>query len=465
MALEDQTTIDMISKPDAVGKICLVITDAGVTTDPDTRFELLAKKLQAYARAVLNGDLAMDYPDKQPGDFFIRVVCANPPTDAMKNISSVGQSENPMPVVFETWNPANNDAAEQIPPADIPTAAGPTSRQPSFSWRMVLLIALPIVAIAGYFGYQLYQLNSFPPGYRNRPASGWGERPGEQEFDKADAEIDSYQGTTAFGNSPAAIVLAQQFSETLKAAREELFTRGLGIELFESTEGEFLTYCELHDGECAFIVHVPRLRHFEKNFTEKVDARKLLAQAAWLSAQKVLRANHAGKIHMELAVGLRGINQYGPMMLGYYMENLNSPEDGIVKYLDDYTLSNFLWEFFAPAAGSDNLSKKTDLQSPSSKTSDAKISDVTVLSAEFGLGAHYVGVTTRVIDLLHTQPDGFAVNPKSLQRNPLPNRNMHLKIRYDYKGNISTLIIPTGTQVSYQFLVNKALTNAAGAPP
>jgi hypothetical protein len=146
--------------------------------------------------------------------------------------------------------------------------------------------------------------------------------------------------------------LAQQFSETLTTAREKLFTRGLGlgIELFESTKGEFLTYCELHDEECAFIVHVPGLRHFEKNFTETVDARKLLAQAAWLSAQTVLKANHAGKAHMELAVGVRGISQYSPMMLGYYMEHLNAPDDGIVKYVDDDTLSNLLWAFFAPAA-------------------------------------------------------------------------------------------------------------------
>jgi hypothetical protein len=74
----------------------------------------------------------------------------------------------------------------------------------------------------------------------------------------------------------------------------------------------------------------------------------LLAQAAWVSAQKVLKINHTGKSQMELAVGLRGISQYSPIMLGYYMENLNTPDDGIVKYLDDSDLSNFLWAFFAP---------------------------------------------------------------------------------------------------------------------
>ena len=103
---------------------------------------------------------------------------------------------------------------------------------------------------------------------------------------------------------------------------------------------------------------MPGLRQFGKNFTEKVDARKLLAQAAWMSAQKVLKANHAGRPGMELAVGLRGISQYSPIMLGYYLENPNTPDDGIVKYLDDYTLSNFLWSFFAPAANPEKAQPK-----------------------------------------------------------------------------------------------------------
>src|ERR1017187_2575292 len=238
-----------------------------------------------------------------------------------------------------------------LPPA-APTSQPGRSRHP-FPKAVLFLVAPLIIGVVGYFGYHLYQLHSFRPGYRNRPASGWRERPGEREFSRADEQIDTFKGPAACGNSPSAILLAQQFSESLKTAREELFTRGLGIELFESTKGEFLTCCELHDGECAFIVHVPGLRQFEKNFTEKVDARKLLAQAAWLSAQKVLKANHAGKAHMELAVGLRGISQYSPIMLGYYLENPNTPDDGIVKYLDDYTLSQFLWSFFVPAANTE----------------------------------------------------------------------------------------------------------------
>lgn len=245
----------------------------------------------------------------------------------------------------------NPSARISEPPPLIPISK--PAQKNSSVWNMIglgIAIVLAIAASGGYFGYQFYQSHSFPSDYRNRPASGWGARPGEKEFDNADKQIDSFKGITGFGNSSEATELATQFSKTLKAAREELFTRGIGIELFDSTKEEFLTYCELHENECAFIVHVPGLRHFEKDFTQKVDARKLLAQAAWLSAQKVLKSNQAGKPQMEMAVGLRGISQYSPMMLGYYTENPTTSDDGVLKYLDDYEMSNFLWAFFAPVA-------------------------------------------------------------------------------------------------------------------
>ena len=61
----------------------------------------------------------------------------------------------------------------------------------------------------------------------------------------------------------------------------------------------------------------------------------VVSQLAWMTAQDVLKAQGAGKPRMELAVGLRGISQYGPIMLGYFDSTATSPEDGLVKYLDD----------------------------------------------------------------------------------------------------------------------------------
>jgi hypothetical protein len=236
-------------------------------------------------------------------------------------------------------------SAASPPPVPILQAAPAKKSFPV--WVIVVLAVIALGFTGGMLAYLLRQ-SSFPPGYRNRPTAGWGARMGENEFDAANERIDSFQGNNAFGNSPEAVEVARIFSHALKAARQEMFTSGIKLEVLDHTEGEFMTYCELHGQECAIIVHVPQLRKFKKDFTEKVDARKLLAQMAWMTAQKTLKQLNAGKPGMELAVGLRGISQYGPIMIGNYKENATQLEDGLVKYLDDGTQTQFLWTFFAP---------------------------------------------------------------------------------------------------------------------
>src|SRR5215213_4113419 len=222
----------------------------------------------------------------------------------------------------------------QPPVVPLKVASAP-ARKSFPRWAIITLVVFAVVLVGGGFAYRLYRQFAFPPGYRNQPTSGWGVRIGEKEFEKADSEIDSFQGTNAFGNSAEAVKLARHFSEALKAGRAQMFTPGFKLEILDHTKGEFITYCELHAEECTFVVHVPQLRKFDKDVFDKVDARKLLAQWAWVTAQRVLSEEHAGKPRMELAVGLRGISQYGPIMLGYYDEDAKAPEDGLVKYLDD----------------------------------------------------------------------------------------------------------------------------------
>jgi hypothetical protein len=256
--------------------------------------------------------------------------------------------ENYCPECGQTINkPAPKPA---LPPPFSPPAAPAKSRrnQKASVWIIVGLAILFALSGAVYGGHKFYYEHSFPSGYRNRPASGWGKRPGKSEFSAANDQLQTFNGVKAFGNSPAAITLAAQFSLALKGVRAEHFTGADYPELFESTQGEFLTYCELHDQECVFIVHVPGLRRFEKKSFEKEDARKQLAEAAWILAQKILKANNAGQPKMELAVGLRGISMYGPIMLGNYDENMSEPEDGMIKYFDDAGMQNYLWAFFAP---------------------------------------------------------------------------------------------------------------------
>jgi hypothetical protein len=279
---------------------------------------------------------------------------ANPPTQntgaaSQLRCSKCGKEwpENYCPECGQT---INKPPAKPATPPPVPSMAMPTKGGRNQKATVWILTALAILAAAGgaiYFGHQFYYEHSFPSDYRNRPATGWGRRPGETEFSAANDKLQTFNGTGAFGNSSEAIVLAEQFSKALKDVRKEHFTGADLPELFESTKGEFLTYCELHDQECAFIVHVPGLRHFKKNSTGEEDTRKELAQASWILAEKILKANNTGKPKMELAVGLRGISMYGPIMMGYYDENMSEPGDGMIKYFDNETMDNCLWSFFA----------------------------------------------------------------------------------------------------------------------
>jgi hypothetical protein len=299
MALENVTTIDIISKPNAEGKVCLIITDAGLTTDPDARFELLAKKLQGYANAVVNGELAMECPDQQPGDFFIRVVCAHPPTEAMLKITSVGQTANQIPVSFGVWNPDNPNAADAPSPEVATTTSGPAPS--SFPWQRALLIALPVIAVAGYFGYQHLQANR--PGTASRPES-------------AALQTTGLQSAPVMAPAPV-------------------------------------------------VANAP------------VAAVSLVRAAPVIPAPK------------------------------------------------------------APA--------------------QPWISDVTVVSATYGAGEHFVDVTARVIELLRTQPDGLVVESKTLEANPPTRLKKHLTIHYRFHGADYTFVCGVGQPVSHQTFVDNSL--------
>jgi hypothetical protein len=120
--LELPNVIDIILQAEADGRVVLVITDAGVTTDPAQRMDCLMKKLKAYVSAIVSGGLTDDYPNHTAKDFKIRVVCTRRPTSEMANISRVtprGDLDNAIPVEFEeypagAWSAPHDDS----PPAD-----------------------------------------------------------------------------------------------------------------------------------------------------------------------------------------------------------------------------------------------------------------------------------------------------------------------------------------------------------
>lgn len=130
----------------------------------------------------------------------------------------------------------------------------------------------------------------------------------KRALDNAESKITAKQNLPAGrGNSPEAIELANLFADKLKSISDEAFTSGRKP-ILQLSRGEYLTFCELHEDRCLFLVHVPSYR----NFTS--DARKTLAELAWATAQ--LSVADVLPPGTQLGVGLRGTLLYGDIMLG-----------------------------------------------------------------------------------------------------------------------------------------------------
>ena len=88
MPLEDPSVIDMGIKEDG-GRLALVITDSGMTTDPDERLRMLLAKLRTYAEYVTSNEFSAEHPGSAVENVGIRVMCAVPPTEQMKGMTHV----------------------------------------------------------------------------------------------------------------------------------------------------------------------------------------------------------------------------------------------------------------------------------------------------------------------------------------------------------------------------------------
>lgn len=101
--LEEPNRIDMIGvTPD--GRIMLVITDAGITTDPDRRFALFLANIETCLAYATSDRLAKDHPGKSLADVRIRLMCTNPPTEQMQQLTSVSpanQKDHQIPISIE----------------------------------------------------------------------------------------------------------------------------------------------------------------------------------------------------------------------------------------------------------------------------------------------------------------------------------------------------------------------------
>jgi hypothetical protein len=147
-------------------------------------------------------------------------------------------------------------------------------------------------------------------------------------FDAANEQISVHHDRVAFGNSDKAIAVADKISRSMKTMREVAFAGGKKNGLSMSGH-EFLSYCELRDGQCIVMVHVPELRRFTSG------AKDSLAKLAWLMTQAALTSEKAGTPGMKVLVGLRGIALYDRVMKGDYVSDATTKENGLVETVKD----------------------------------------------------------------------------------------------------------------------------------
>ena len=183
-------------------------------------------------------------------------------------------------------------------------------------------------------------------------------------LNEAEDSIRTDSGGIADGNTDEAKELAREFSELIQELREAFFTKdGGGISL---SGDKFLTYCELREGQCAFVVQVPDYRKFEG------DAKESLAELAWMAAQRTV----ADKLKPgdKLAVGMKGIVLYGRVMVGKVADP-DGEEDGLESNSDQRAK---LLPFFEPEEAAEEptdglIELPAEMETPPEGDSQSKV--------------------------------------------------------------------------------------------
>ena len=168
-----------------------------------------------------------------------------------------------------------------------------------------------------------------------RPSS-----PASKAFDDANRLISKYEQTEAFGNHEQAQEMAQEFAQLVKEGR------AAGIESSRPSsaslsKGNFLTYCQLSGDKCAFLVHVPDLRHFTP------EAKEWVGKLCWAVARSVcMKTQPAPK---NLSVGIRGAFLYDRILTGVLASDNPSPDAGLSLTRKGDDSKEALYPYFSPS--------------------------------------------------------------------------------------------------------------------
>lgn len=219
------------------------------------------------------------------------------------------------------------------PPLPRPQPAKVRARRP-----LVLgctFAAVLALAAGAFVAHRLVEMYRY---LREHPTE---RSPGEIAFRRANRLIISGHGRVAFGNTPDAVRLAENFSKELKAVRAEAFTEGEGkSDLFTAlTKSEFQTYCLVSSDACVFLVHVPELRRFSPG------AKELMGDLAWGTAQRIVHTGGPSP-PARLAVGVKGELSYDPILIGRFVSNPSTMGEGIETRASGVASMRLLHPFF-----------------------------------------------------------------------------------------------------------------------
>jgi hypothetical protein len=96
MSLLKPDHVDLVTLlPGAPARVALIAYDGGEISDAEAREKALQKKLIAYLQFVVSGQFATAYPQFLDREPCIRVVCAHPPTEKMKDIDGIRDPAHP----------------------------------------------------------------------------------------------------------------------------------------------------------------------------------------------------------------------------------------------------------------------------------------------------------------------------------------------------------------------------------
>lgn len=131
-------------------------------------------------------------------------------------------------------------------------------------------------------------------------------KPGEAEFDAANARIATFDTEVGFGSDATATAWAKKTSALLKKLEAESFEGGKDDEKDAITKGNFLVYCHTQGNDIVFLVQAPNLD------TYKGDVRKTLFEIAWEATQEAI-GSQPGK---NVVIAMRGKLLYGVLGSG-----------------------------------------------------------------------------------------------------------------------------------------------------